>query len=254
MDLDFRGKVVIVTGASSGIGAETAKAFAGYKAKLTLVGRDEARLKEVAIQCENRNGLIPLCLRLDLTQPGSCETVIERTVQVYERIDVLINCAGKFRLFSVFDDSMEAFDDMMAINLRVPCFLSQLVVPHLMKTKGNIVNVGAALSTRKRTGLIIHNLSKSTLHNFTEHAASELAPEGVRINSVNPGVTRTNLFRDLNFDEPMSLVYQALSEQIPNGKILEAREIAGLICLIASDLFPNMNGSNIGLDGAANLY
>ncbi|XP_045540606.1 uncharacterized oxidoreductase SERP2049-like [Papilio machaon] len=253
MDIDFKNKVVIVTGASSGIGAEVAKLFARYEAKLVLVGRNEERLKTVAEDC-TVNGLLPLCILLDLTHPGSCETVINQTIELHGKIDVLINGAGKLKMASIFDQSIETFDEIIAINLRVPYYLCQLAVPYLKKTKGNIVNIAASLSHRHTSGFLTYNITKNALQLFTEQAAVEATGEGIRINSINPGFTKTNLLRNINI-EPQNLeaAYKNISKHFPTRLPIEASEVAKLICIIASDLFPDINGSNIGIDGASSV-
>lgn len=252
--LDFTGKVVIVTGASSGIGAETAKTFAQHNAILSIVGRNENRLSNTAKVCEERSGRYPLCLFLDLTSPGSCETLVCKTVQTFGRIDVLVNCAGKVKISSVFDQSMEAFDELMAINLRVPYNLTQLALPHLLRTKGNIVNIGSMMAKKYKPGFLPYVVSKSGLNRFTRNAAPELATEGVRINEISPGVTRTNILENLNIGgEGQQFAYNKIAETLPSGKIIEPKEVALLICLTASDIFLSVNGSNFFIDGAASL-
>ncbi|XP_026744159.1 uncharacterized protein LOC113505573 [Trichoplusia ni] len=250
--MDFTNKVVIVTGASSGIGAASAMLFAKLGAKLTLVGRDENRLGIVAKQCEVANRLQPLCIIIDLTTKGACETVVKMTVATYNKIDVLVNSAGKCLLGSLFDDAPEIFDELIDINLRVPYKLSHLALPHLVKTKGNIVNLNTTDNSRVRHGFLPFSISKAALDRFTKSAAVELATEGVRINSVQPGFTRTNILKNLQFDEAeVEHVYQCLSTKI---NIMHADEIANMIVFIASDLCPSMNGVLIKHDAGQTLY
>lgn len=251
-NIDFTDKVIIVTGASSGIGAETAKLLAFYKAKLTLVGRDDARLTKVAEVCESRNGLPPLCLLLDLTVDHNCKLTVEKTVETYGRLDVLINCAGKIKVTSLFDHTIESFDEMMAINLRVPYLLTQLSLPHLLKSKGNVVNVGSSASKRHRPGFLGYNISKTGLNKLTRYAAAELASEGVRVNAISPGITRTNILDNLNINgDLMPYVYDAIAENLPQRTVIEPKEVAMLIALTASGMFPHLSGSNFVVDGAS---
>lgn len=253
-NLDYTDKVVIVTGASSGIGAETAKLLATYKAKLTLVGREDARLMTVAQECENRNGLPPLCLLLDLTVDDNCKILVEKTVEIYGRLDVLINCAGKMKVTSLFDRTMDLFDEMIAINLRVPYLLTQLSLPHLLKSKGNVINIGSSLSKRHRPGFLAYKISKTGLDKFTKQAAAELATEGVRVNAISPGITRTNILNNLNVNgDLMPIIYDAIAENLPQRTVIEPKEVALLVALTASGLFPHLTGSNFVVDGAASM-
>lgn len=254
MDYDFTNKVVIVTGASSGIGAESAKLFAAHGALLCLVGRNEEKLMQTANECQAKKGLVPLCLLLDLIRPGSCEIVIGKTVEIYGKIDVLLNCAGQLKISSMFDECMETFDELIKLHIRVPYYLTQLALPHLIKTKGNVVNIGLSTVKRYRPGFLPYVISKSALEKFTEYAAPELATEGVRINIINPGVTRTNILKNFNIDEAiLPQVFKNIAGQMPNGMTIDPKEVAILICLAASDVFQNLNGSNLTIDGGASM-
>ncbi|XP_013184720.1 uncharacterized oxidoreductase TM_0325 [Amyelois transitella] len=250
--MDFTGKVVIVTGASSGIGAASAKIFAEHGALLTIVGRNEGRLLEVARICETR-GPRPLCLLLDLTLDNSCEEVVRKTVETYKRLDVLVNCAGKLTVTSLFDTTMEIFDELVALNLRVPYKLTQLCLPHLKKTKGNVVNVFSA-PMRSRPGFLPFHMIRDALERFTKSGALELASEGVRMNAVRPGITRTNFLKNFNIDdEAIDQTYDSISKLVPNRVIIEPDEIAKMILYTASGTCPNLSGSNVIVNGAADL-
>lgn len=252
--VNYDDKVVIVTGASSGIGADAARYFAKFGAKLALVGRNEERLMAVARDCEEFKNNTPVCFLLDLTKEGSCESVISKTVEVYGKINVLVNGAGVSGMSSVFDKSIEIFDDIMAINLRVPFHMTQLAVPYLLKTKGNIVNVAYSMTTRFRPGFLVYNMAKIALESFAKQAAPELMLEGVRINCVSPGITRTNILSGMNVEHSSySWLFDNVESHLPCGKVLEPSEVAAYICLVASDIFPHMNGTRLVIDGAASL-
>jgi meso-butanediol dehydrogenase / (S,S)-butanediol dehydrogenase / diacetyl reductase len=251
--MDLSGRVAIITGGSSGIGAATAKLFAAKGALLTIVGRNEARLLAVAEACEKANGNKPLCVIVDLTLDNSCEEVVRKTVETYKRLDILINCAGKAILSSLFDESMEVFDELIALNLRVPYKLTQLSLPHLARTKGHIVNVFAS-PMRSRPGFLPFSMIRDAMERFTKSAVLELAPEGVRINAVRPGITRTNFLSNMNIeDDCIDMAYENISVA-NNTVILEPDEIAKTILFAASNTCPNLNAANIIVDGAACMY
>lgn len=247
-------KVAIITGSSSGIGAATAKKFSENGASLTIIGRDESRLLEVARYCEKASGKKPLCLLLDLTANGNCEEVIRKTVETFKRIDILINCAGKLVMTSLFDTTMEAFDELVALNLRVPFKMTQLCAPYLKVTKGNVVNIFGA-PFRVRPGFLPIAMIRDALDRFTKAGAVELAAEGIRMNAVRPGITRTNFLNNLNLDEDsLDRVYDKLSTLSPNNQILKPEEIADTIYYVVADLSPNAIGSQIIVDGGATSY
>ncbi|KAJ8705972.1 hypothetical protein PYW07_010749 [Mythimna separata] len=251
--IDLTGKVAIITGASSGFGAETAIAFARFGARLSLIGRDEVRLLETVNKCTAVNNIVPLFIPLDLAHTGACEAVVNKTVETYGRIDILVNSAGKMALSFLSDNSMENVDELMNINFRIPYYLSQLVLPYLVKTKGNIVNIGSSMSKRSTPGMLGYTVSKAALQMFSRQAAFELAPKGVRINCISPGPSNTNLLAKLIVHHPelRDQINSNFQESTFDGKMLDPKEVALLICLTASDVFPSLNGSDMLLDGAA---
>lgn len=245
--MNFTGKVVIVTGSSSGIGASSAQLFAKYGARLTLIGRNEERLKNVRDKCIAINGMEPLCFILDLTEKGSCEQAVSKTVETFGRIDVLVNNAGKFMMGCLFDETIDSFDEMIDINLRVPYKMTHLCLPHLMKTKGNVVNLAATSYNRVRHGFMPHGIAKAGLEKFTKMAAVELACEGVRVNSVNPGMTRTNILSNLALtDKEVTETYEDFEKSLT---VLEPEEVAKMVVFVASDVCPSINGAAMYIDG-----
>lgn len=242
--MDFSNKVVILTGASSGIGAASAILFAKHGAKLSLVGRNEIRLKSVASKCYEASGSVPLVIQIDLTHQGSCEKVINKTVAEFEKIDVLVNCAAKFLTGTLFDDSIDAFDEMININLRVPYLLTRLAVPYLVKTKGNIINFNEKY-TRIKAGYLPYSVSKAGLERFSKSSAIELASEGVRVNSIQPGTLKKNRSANLN----VSL--EDRNKNAYNTSNLEPEEVAKMVLFVASGVCPNINGANLTINAVS---
>ncbi|KAL0810296.1 hypothetical protein ABMA28_010455 [Loxostege sticticalis] len=252
--MNFTGKVVIVTGASSGIGAESAKGFAYHKATLALVGRNKERLDTVAKECETINGLKPLTIRLDLTDEGSCEEVIKRTIHKYGKLNVLVNCAGKLILNSLLDETMHCFDDLYKINLRVPFKLTHLALPHLAETKGNVVYLKAGMYDVCKPGFVGFSVINSALDQLVRAAAIDVATTGVNVNALNISLCKTNLLKNLNYDDKAEIdeVYEDIEKETL-VKVIDPIEAAKMVVFIASGVFPNINGANIYVDSAANF-
>ena len=147
---DFSGKVALVTGSSSGIGAAIAVQFAKYGAKVTITGRDGAALESVAKQIEVESGHQPLQIVGDLLDQSLATKLINETVSKFGRLDFLVNNAGGSTAHRKLNDEklMEAFDKVFALNVRAVLQLSQLAAIHLEKSKGNIINISSIVSMK----------------------------------------------------------------------------------------------------------
>ncbi|GBP71747.1 3-oxoacyl-[acyl-carrier-protein] reductase FabG [Eumeta japonica] len=238
--MDFNNKVVIVTGASSGIGAATAEAFAKLSASVVLVGRNAEKLRAVAQKCENAKGKKPLVIKADMSVDFDVKKVVFETVDKFSKIDVLVNNAG-FTANGGIRDGIEIYDKVMSTNVRGVYLLTSLAVPHLVKTRGNIVNVSSivAKKTVKSFNWLAYSMSKAALDHFTRCVALELASEGVRVNAVNPGAVRTPFYEVISVPETMLKKFDAV---MPLGKIAESEEIADMIVYLASDKARSITG------------
>lgn len=190
--MSFAGKVVLITGASSGIGAATASHLAKLGASLSLSGRNEANLKQVAKDAGAKD-----CFTVsgDVTNEADTKRILNETIKHYGKLDVLINNAGILESGTIENTSLEQFDRVMNTNIRSIYHLTMLAVPHLIEQKGSIVNVSSVNGIRSFPGVLAYNISKAAVDQFTRCVALELAAKGVRCNSVNPGVTITNLHK-----------------------------------------------------------
>lgn len=187
--MDFKGKVVLITGASSGIGAAAAKYLAELGATVVLTGRNAENLNKIGAECASVGKTKPLLIVADVTKETDNVRVIETTIAKLGKLDVLVNNAGKGTGGSIETTTLEQYDDIMTTNVRAVFHLTQLAVPHLVKSKGNIVNVSSVAGTRSFANSLVYCISKSALDQFTRCTALELAPKQVRVNSVNPGKT-----------------------------------------------------------------
>jgi len=253
MDREFSGKVVLVTGATSGIGRATTLRFAESGAKVTAVGRKEAALAAVAEEITKRGGT-PLAIRADLSVEDEASRVITKTAESFGGIDVLVNAAGHISSGTIESTSIEAWDAMLNINLRAVFTLMKQAVPFLIERRGNIVNVSSVTGLRSFPGVLAYCVSKAGLDQLTRCAALELAAKGVRVNAVNPGVVVTEIHKRGGMDEDQYGAFLEHSKQThPLGRVGDAREIAELIFFLASERAAWITGGTYSIDGGRAL-
>lgn len=242
---NLTGKIALITGGSSGIGAATAKLFSRLGARVALTGRNSENLKSVGQQCSE-----PLLLEGDLTKEEDTERILDTTISHFGKLDVLVNCAGILELGSIENTSLEQYDRLMNINVRSIYHLTMLAVPHLVKTKGNIVNVSSVNGMRSFPNVLAYCMSKSALDQFTRCVALELAPKQVRVNAVNPGVTITELQKRGGLsDEAYAKFLERSKETHALGRPGEPEEVAATIAFLASDSASFITGATVPVDG-----
>lgn len=248
--MSFNGKVVLITGASSGIGENLALKLGKLEATLVLVGRNVDRLKETIVHCpggEDRH----LLLAVDLNNEQAVAQIMPQIVAKYQRLDVLVNNAGILEGGSIEETSLEQYDRIMNTNMRAVYQLTMLAVPELKRTKGNIVNVSSVCGLRAFPGVLAYNVSKAALDQFTRCVALELAASGVRCNAVNPGVIVTDLHRRGGMDEQK---YQQFLEHCKTthalGRAGRVEEVSEAICFLADESKSSFTtGVTLSVDG-----
>lgn len=253
--MDFKGKVVLITGASSGIGSGTAIYLAKLGASLVLTGRDAVNLNQTAVNCIRPAGVPePLQIVADIENDADVVQIVEETIRHFGRLDVLVNNAGIVETGSIETTSVQQYEHVMNTNLRSVFHLTMLATPHIIKTKGNIVNVSSVNSLRSCAGVLAYNISKSGMDQLTRCTALELAAKGVRVNSVNPGLVRTNIHRRSGMNEEE---YEAFVERVIKvhalGRAGDVTEVAAAIAYLASDLAAFVTGMQLPVDGGRHL-
>lgn len=183
--MSFTGKVVLITGASSGIGADAARNFAQLGAKVAAVGRNGTRLNAVINEIKKSlscGEILPIVA--DVTKDA--ERIVNETVKHYGKLDVLVNCAGFGIVDTVADVNLSEFDRIFDTNVRAVLNLTKQSVPHLEKTKGNVVNVSSCAGLKASPNLMSYCMTKGAINSFTKCSAIDLAPKGIRVNAINP--------------------------------------------------------------------
>ncbi len=249
----FEGKVAIVTGASSGIGRATAAALGAEGASVAITARRPDRLEEVAAGIEAAGGSA-LSLAGDITDPGFRARLVGETVERFAGLDHLVSSAGVIAFGTVENTTLDAWRRMFALNVEAIFDLMRLSTPHLLERGGSIVNVSSVNGMRSFPGVLAYNSSKSALDQLTRCSALELAAKGVRVNSVNPGVTRTELHRAGGLDADRYAGFLEHSRTThPIGRVGTPEEVAGVALFLLSDAAAFLTGVTIPVDGGRHL-
>jgi len=252
----LKDKVVLVTGASSGIGKGTATHMAGLGCKLALVARNAEALAQVAEECRAAGSPDVLVAPHDLAVEEECVKAIDETVEHFGGLDVLVNNAGVMRSENLANVTSEAFDQSMNVNLKSALILTQKSVPHLEKSSLKaVVNVSSIAGLRAYPGSITYKMSKAGMDQMTRCTAVELAPSGIRVNSVNPGVIGdTEIFKSAGMSGKAVKGYMSRSERThPLGRIGRPDEVAKAIAFLASEDASFIVGQTIAIDGGRSV-
>lgn len=238
--------VVLITGASSGIGAAMAIEFAEAGWNVMAAGRDEGRLEEVADVSDKISTWAG-----DLEEAEDCDELLADTIEEYGALDCLINSAGILPRGNAEETSDDDWRDTMAINLDVPFFLSRAAVPHLLKTSGSIINVSSFWGLRAGPRALAYSVSKGGLIQLTRAMALDYAADGLRVNAICPGGVDTPMLAEgadeteLDVDSFLEMV----ADSSPNKRVADPNDIAALALFLASDAAKHITGTSIPIDG-----
>lgn len=247
--LRFVGKVAIVTGAGSDIGAATARRFWSEGAAVVLVGRTYATLAKVAESLDPARCLIEIA---DVSKVAEVARVIANAIARFGAIDVVVNSAGLVGVGPFLHKSDADWNEGVGVNLFGVLYIIRAALPHLLKTKSAIVNVSSIAGLGGEARNVLYGATKAALKDLTEGLASELGPTGVRVNSVCPGVIHTDGTAML-FDPalpPIQLRREAV-DRVPLGRPGHAEEIAAVVAFLASSDASFVSGVSIPVDGGA---
>ena len=240
-------KVVIVTGATSSIGRASALLFAKEGAKVVAAGRRKD-LGESLIEEIKAAGGEAVYFVTDVMKEEDLDALVKRTIDTYGRIDALFNNAGiaYSAPLEVFDQ--EQFDRVVEMNLRSPYLLTRKCMPYLLETKGNILNTGSISGLRATAMGYAYNSSKFALNGLTKVLALDYAGKGIRINSINPGVTLTDILSTVD-----DVAMEGLKLGIPMRRLALPEEIAAAALFLISDEASYITGQTIAVDGGFTL-
>ncbi len=246
---EMKGKIALVTGASSGIGRAAALKFAVEGAKVALVARHAERLAEVEREIRTAGGEAA-SLAADVTIEQEIDRVVQQTANTYGGIDVVVNAAGIIANGTIENTTLANWDYMFSVNVRAPFYLIQRAMPYLVERKGNVVNVSSVTGLRAFPGVLAYCSSKAALDQLTHCVALEVASKGVRVNAVDPGVTVTMLHRTGGMDDTAYAAFLEKSKTThPLGRVGTPDEVAELIYFLASPRAGWITGVSYSIDG-----
>ena len=246
-NLSLEGKVAIVTGAKRGMGREIALAMAAAGADVAVCGRVlEGELEAVADDIANL-GRGSLALRADVSRKKDVDNLVDKVMDEFGAIDILVNNAGVLVKVPILDTSEEVWDNMMNNNLK-GCFLCSQTVGRKMveRKKGTIINLSSDLAFKALPEHGAYCISKAGIVMLTRALARELGGHGIRVNSIAPGLIRTEMSRP-NWGNPDILAH--MESMIPMGRIGEVDDIVGVALFLASDASRYITGDIILMNG-----
>src|ERR1700761_2097181 len=239
----FKGKIVIVTGAASGIGEATARRFVAEGAKVALVDRTKDSLEKVAKSLPGDQVMVQAA---DVSDSSAVDGMVAAVVDSFGRLDVIGDTARVHEVGDPTSITDEKWRSVISTDVDGVFYGCRAALPHLEKTKGSIVNTASLSGLGGDWSMSPYNAAKGAVVSLTRALAIEMGKKGVRINAVCPSLTRTGMMADMMDDKNLLAKF---AERIPLGRVCDAKEIASVIAFLASDDASFMTGANVAVDG-----
>jgi meso-butanediol dehydrogenase/(S,S)-butanediol dehydrogenase/diacetyl reductase len=239
----FSDKTVIVTGAGSGIGEGAARRFSNEGANVMIVGRTKDKLDKVAASLPADRTLAHVA---DVSNETDVERLIQAAVAKFGGIDVVVNAAGVFAGSTITESTTEDWRKVMSNDVDSIFFMCRAAMPHLIKSKGNIINVSSVSGMGGDWNSSLYNAAKGAVTNFTRSIAMDYGRQGVRVNAVCPSMTVTDMTKDM-VEKPELM--ESFKERTPLWGPATPEDIAGPIAFLASDDARYVTGVNLPVDG-----
>lgn len=245
----LQGQTAVITGAARGIGFAIADALAAEGAALTLADADEALASESAAKIAESKGVQVIAVKTDVSSPSDCKTVIDKTLDKFGEIAILVNNAGITRDNLVIRMSEEDWDRVVDVNLKGAFLMSRAAIkPMLKRRRGRIVNISSVVGQSGNAGQANYSASKSGLLGLTKSLARELASRNILVNAVSPGFVNTGMTGKLKEE-----VKTKLCDMIPLGRFAEAVDIARAVLFLVSEDSSYITGQTLAVNGGMYL-
>lgn len=243
----LEGKVAIVTGGTRGIGIEIVRTFLKNGAKVVLFGTKEETVNKALKELKEENSKYEVCgFYPNLTDINQVTNIFKQIKDKYGKIDILVNNAGVSSSIKFEDYSMEEYDRVVNTNLKSTYVCSKAILEYLKETKGVILNTSSMVSIYGQPAGVMYPATKFAINGMTKSLSRELAPLGIRVNAVAPGIIETDMVKVLPKE-----VIEPLINTIPLGRIGKPKDIANAYLFLASDMASYITGEVLQVDGAA---
>lgn len=241
MHLDFKNKKVLITGATRGIGFETAKAFEKLNATVVITGtKDNFISKEFTYHYE----------KLFISKENDWKNEIKSIINKYDGFDICINNAGINKINPIEKIDYEDLENIILANLTAPIYITSLIAKKMIENrKGSIINIGSIFGTVSKIGRSSYTATKSGIIGVTKTMAIDLAEHNILVNCVSPGFVDTELTRKVLGKEQMKI----MSEKIPMKRLANTKDITSIILFLCSEFNTYITGQNITVDGGFTL-
>ena len=246
-DFMLKGKVAVVTGGTRGIGLEIVRTYLENGAKVALFGsRQESVDKAVNLLKEENNEYEVVGYYPNLTKEEEVSESFKNINDHFGHIDILVNNAGVSSKTPLLEYTEEEFDNIINVNIKAVFICSKVAVPYLKETKGVILNTSSMVSIYGQPSGVMYPASKFAVNGMTKSLSRELAQYGIRVNAIAPGITETDMVKNL----PKEMI-EPLIKTIPLGRIGTPKDIANAFVFLASDNASYITGTILNVDGSA---
>lgn len=243
----LNGMVAVITGGTRGIGFETVRTFLKNGCKVAFLGSKEASVNEALLKLKEENsdyeviGFYPA-----LSNENDIKETFQKVKETFGKIDILINNAGMSSSTKLENFTIEEYDKIDNLNIKSVFVCSKVIVPYLKETRGVILNTSSMVSIYGQPAGVMYPTSKFAVNGMTKSLSRELAPLGIRVNAVAPGIIETDMVKNLPKE-----VIEPLIKTIPLGRIGKPEDIANAFLFLASPMASYITGEILSVDGAA---